>query len=136
MAVDDQPPVTILSGGLGAGKTTLLNHLLTVSGEQHDIAVLDEVRVDVHLADVVDENGDIVLLAADGEKVVEQGRLAGSEPATEDRDRGLVVDGHQSSASASSRCSSAVNGSGYSLQSSSISAAERTQSSSRSTSVS
>ena len=24
MPVDDQPPVTILSGGLGAGKTTLL----------------------------------------------------------------------------------------------------------------
>ncbi|MDR9382113.1 MAG: GTP-binding protein, partial [Natronomonas sp.] len=38
MAVDEQPPVTILSGGLGAGKTTLLNHLLTVGGKEYDIA--------------------------------------------------------------------------------------------------
>ena len=57
MAVDDQPRVTILSGGLGAGKTTLLNHLLTVGGEQYDIAVLvndvGEVNVD---ADLI-ENG-------------------------------------------------------------------------------
>jgi G3E family GTPase len=50
MGIDEQLPVTILSGGLGAGKTTLVNHLLTVGGEAHDIAVLvndvGEVNVD------------------------------------------------------------------------------------------
>ena len=57
MAVDDQLPVTVLSGGLGAGKTTLVNHLLAAGGEAHDIAVLvndvGEINVD---ADLI-ENG-------------------------------------------------------------------------------
>jgi len=66
MSIDEQPPVTILSGGLGAGKTTLLNHLLTVGGDRYDIAVLvndvGEMNVDAGLI----ENGSELSMEDDG----------------------------------------------------------------------
>ncbi len=66
MSIEDQPPVTILSGGLGAGKTTLLNHLLTVEGDRYDIAVLvndvGEMNVDAELI----ENGSELSMEDDG----------------------------------------------------------------------
>lgn len=53
MTIDDQLPVTVLSGGLGAGKTTLVNHLLAVGDDADDIAVLvndvGEINVDADL---------------------------------------------------------------------------------------
>lgn len=53
MGLDEQRPVTMLSGGLGAGKTTLVNQLLSDAGQQYDIAVLvndvGEINIDADL---------------------------------------------------------------------------------------
>ena len=135
LLVESEPPELLIQFVLEPTADAPVRELRDAAVVHREVGtVLDEVGVDVHLADVVDEDSNIVLLTTDGEEVVEQGRLTGTEPAAQNRDWGLVVEAHQSSANASSRCSSDPNGSGYVPQSSSISASVRRQSFSRSTS--
>ena len=59
-------------------------------GLSDDASLLDQVRVDVHLSDVIDDNGELDAFPV-GKDAVQKGRFAASEIAGEEQDRHLFL---------------------------------------------